>query len=61
LTTRAKRHLSLAYERAERLFADSGLQHGDAPFEARNLFAQALLREQVASSALWPPSPTSTL
>lgn len=45
-TARASRRLSLAYERAERLLADPSLQPSEAPFEARNLLAQALLREQ---------------
>lgn len=51
-TNRANRRLSLAYDRAEILLADPKLQPSEAPFEARNLLAHALIREQATLRSL---------
>ena len=45
-TARALRRLSVAYDRAALLLTDPDFQPGEATFEARNLLAHALTREQ---------------
>jgi len=45
---RAQQRLAKGYERAQALVQDLGLQPQDAAFEARNLIAQMLRREQAA-------------